>query len=376
MSRSDSPRSQVFMKSRGFTLVEMLVVITIIGIIAAITLPAMSSARESARGTTCRNNLRQFGLGMQVTANRTGKYCSGAFDWRMDGAVTEVGWVADLVKQGIVVSKMLCPSSPCQLSETWADLTSATATDLTTCNVNPLGPAAKTDPAGIPQPNACRKILEGNLTEGDPERVRILTEDILDAGYNTNYSASWFLVRGQANLNEHGNIKPASGCTTISLAERSCTTGGLNRARADASGMAQSTLPLLGCGAFSGKMLATEIGTFTPGSMLSKSYGRGPIDPSTMALPVISASADVSEWYTAWKACLQDYRNFAPVHQQSCNLLFADGSVRNQLDLNGDGQLNNGFPANTPSLPTGFADNTVEIGPAEVYSSWMLISKQ
>jgi prepilin-type processing-associated H-X9-DG protein len=71
-----------------------------------------------------------------------------------------------------------------------------------------------------------------------------------------------------------------------------------------------------------------------------------------------------SGWWGVWtNQPLQDYRGFAPIHRHSCNILFADGSVRSFMDENNDGVLNNGFPAGN-----GFLDGSIEIPLKEMAS--------
>src|SRR6188768_1368676 len=77
----------------AFTLVELLVVIAIIGILVALLLPAIQSAREAARRTRCLNNLKQMGLA--ILNYESSKKCYPRGRWNLDPNDTSKHTVPD-----------------------------------------------------------------------------------------------------------------------------------------------------------------------------------------------------------------------------------------------------------------------------------------
>jgi prepilin-type N-terminal cleavage/methylation domain-containing protein len=94
-------------KSRAFTLIELLVVIAIIAILIALLLPAVQQAREAARRTQCRNNLKQIGLALH---NYHDTFQVLPYGWDTRGA----GWSAMMlpyIEQGNLYGTLIFQES-------------------------------------------------------------------------------------------------------------------------------------------------------------------------------------------------------------------------------------------------------------------------
>ncbi len=89
---------------KGFTLVELLVVIAIIGILVALLLPAIQAAREAARRTQCKNDVKQIALGWLLHEDTHGFFPSGGWGYLYTGDANRGygedqpgGWAYDIL---------------------------------------------------------------------------------------------------------------------------------------------------------------------------------------------------------------------------------------------------------------------------------------
>lgn len=357
----------------GFTLIELLTVTIIIGVLAGLLMPAVSAARAASRKTECSNNLRQFGVGMMAHADRNkGRFCSGAFDWQHEGAVTEVGWVADLVGEGVNVGSMLCPANQARLSTVVHQLLTLDSSDFPSdeCS-DSLGGEESTLPDGTTFKNPCREILEdpSAYPVDSQARVDLIDEKVIGKHYNTNYVASWLLVRSKPRLDDAGNLESTASLCPTELTSKTATIGPLTTTQIDSAKIASSTVPLLGDGAMAG-YLTTKIGALEAGIPITGTMTRGPVRKTDLEPPTFAASTPREDWWPVWTSeTLQDYRGFQPAHKGVVNVLMADGSVRAFTDTNGDQLLNNGFPTQTPTVQSGFQDDEVEVEPESMFSS-------
>jgi prepilin-type N-terminal cleavage/methylation domain-containing protein/prepilin-type processing-associated H-X9-DG protein len=374
---------------RGFTLVEVMVVMTIIAILISILVPAVGYVRETARGSQCRASLRQYFVGFTGIADKTkeGKLSSGAWDGRRDGCMDTIGWVADLVNSKVCKpQELLCPTNPSKGTEKYNDLIGTS-----TASANEGGPTNLVAGVGY-----CATKSIGTWTGREVGNL------LLAKGYGTNHMTTWFMSRTAPKVSASGGVLTYSVGTNGKLKGLAGSLGALTRRTLDTSPVSSNTVPLMGdsnLGDIADRPAEATIdddqGTvyIQQGDTLVESFSDGP-----------SVRTSVSSWQTAGSHTLfdptnpllhvsgeeqpppgtaaklnnlatnlQDYRDFGPVHSGAGNVLFADGSVKTFNDQNGDSFLNPGFDGTPAQAATrGYSDNLVELPAAEIFSGILL----
>jgi prepilin-type processing-associated H-X9-DG protein len=344
------------------------------------------------------------------------------------------GWVADIVNQNAGnVDELACPSNPLRGPEKINDLLGRDTTDSKdgapperlaagVCGSSVWADMSGTTGAGT----------FANTGTGTDERAALIARAFLDKGYNTNYAASWYLVRSVPKFTYDDSSSPArilavGSAGTQGLKGLSTTQGPLKRRVLETGPVVSANIPLIGDAApgdIDEAILSQTIGfgpylpdgvtpdpfangkaesrTFIEaGELLTEAFNDGPAfwngDASGGSIDLILQGADLTTQVDAEvggsiptpiagsNTYLQDTRDWYAVHgggkKAACNILMADGSVKLFQDMNNDKFLNPGFPVpagltEAEYAVIGYRDSQVELPPTQIFSGVFLINLQ
>jgi prepilin-type N-terminal cleavage/methylation domain-containing protein/prepilin-type processing-associated H-X9-DG protein len=409
---------------KGFTLIELLVVISIIAILIALLLPALQSAREAARKTQCKNNLRQIGIGLNAFADTdpADRLCTGQFDRFRDGCVDTYGWTADIARVNAgKANEMRCPANSLRGSEKLNDLLRGNVTS------NSSAPLVERADSCNPD-SVCYAMNAAGATGAT---AAPFVAQLIKDGHNSNYASSWFMSRSNFKTFNSGNdpfVKAAfttetvpagiiggTTCPTVTtgtqiyrvgLKELQNTVGPVTRRFLEGADVPSNNVPLLGDAApgdineavlsdnivdSEGKLVDPAL---TAGARLAETANDGPgqinsanrlgllvtdtinakelaYDGYPTAGTAVTSTVVANYAVTPGVWLLQDTRDWFAVHSRSANILMADGSVREIVDLNGDKFFNPGFNYDMATPPSsesqGYSSNVTEINSFEVF---------
>jgi prepilin-type N-terminal cleavage/methylation domain-containing protein/prepilin-type processing-associated H-X9-DG protein len=235
-----TPRTPIAsQRHRGYTLVELLVAIAVIGVLFALLLAAVQASRDAMRRTQCANNLKQIGLAFQTHHDQLGFFPTAGGDWGSAptyvngtpavGAQQGAGWgyqilpyiegknvwlggsattdnERDRVAVGTLFGVFFCPSRRAPMTYTYADLyISQSPNDLVTHALGDYAANNLSDGTGAIQANAfgpplgVRDMLDGTsatLLVGE-KRMNLFYLGIQRSDDNEGYTAGndWDTMR-------------------------------------------------------------------------------------------------------------------------------------------------------------------------------------
>lgn len=351
-------RSSSLRARSGFTLIELLVVIAIIAILIALLLPAVQQAREAARRTQCKNNLKQLSLAMSMfhdtygyfPYSRTGSLwralpfveqnalaqvfmgarhpnynnpaASSGYRWGYNGAMN-IAWVDasgnDYVPQLTAAMKnsiatFQCPSAT-GTRETSVNLVSGTApaavADYTTPRIPSVRPAGHPlfYQEGQPQMNFNTAMTPAGSRNTDPNNKGARWADITDGTSNT---LMYFETNGSPELFVLGRQVAATGGANVSWA-----------------------------GAGDGVKMRAYAASNTTAASSPSASGRVAVGGASLPTPV-NCGSDVSANEAAIDSCGLKFMGHANSgqpysnHTGVCQVSLCDGSARaisNNVDL-------------------------------------------
>lgn len=274
-----------FAHSRGFTVIELVVVAVVVAVLFGLLMAAIVAARHSAQRTACMDHLRQIGIAVRENIARAAggaEYCTGATYPLYDGDPSIYGWVADLSRRQLPPAAFYCPVNPARITES-----------LSIDSLRKAYAAGKLPPSVTADDDASLTEFQTNADE---------------YGCNTNYCQVWTMAR-----TDMLPLAARKGANPSDTLDRKNTIGPLR----------DRELLFVNTGAL--MLIADAMPNRGDTYEYAATITRGPIDPND---PRSS----------------HDFSNIGLVHGSGAsleaNVLFADGHVESIADVNADGVLN------------------------------------
>jgi len=349
---------------RGFTLVELLVTIAIIGILIAVLLPNLSTVQQSAKAGYQASTTQSFGKGFMdfMTLDSQGRLTTSAYDHFRDGDFTIYGWVADLVNNKFTnCGKALDPLNRSKLNEKFTDAMgfsqSGTFNTARWTDVNTYSDGTA---VGGSSSNAIGTKFFGTGAGNN----------VYDRGYNTNFATTWHFVRGDSNTTtadpyatNASSVDPSkcpldgdgplttgmlADSTFITTADKVCLLGAArigdgSDSTINASGTNSATdinNYVNNYGAI--RKVVAKVGDFT-----CESFTDGMAASVTVANPLYAVDSKVHEHNDIIPNCrmkkLEHPSGAAVLGGGFANCLYADGSCRRVNDTGGYGGKGDGW---------------------------------
>ena len=267
-------------------MLELIIVLFVIGVLAALLAPALVQGRRSARQASCTNNLRQIGLAIAENMSRTPndqRYSSGSWLLRYNQSPTDferIGWVPDAVKNRIPRDTLLCPSNSALLSETISLENLRVAFD--------------------------NGSLPSSVSDKQDSTLEAFQQTLVDNAFNTNYCQVWTMAYTDLTPSARSSSGPIDVLDPANslgpLGERAMHFVNTSKVMMIADGLPIESL----------------------GFRYAKAITMGPSDPTDL--------------HSA-----HEFESFGLVHgggkQGAANVLFADGHVDSFLDDDRNGSL-------------------------------------